>query len=230
MVQSRIAFLRSVPIFADLDEASLQELATRCRRREYKAHQTIFSKGDKGFTLFIILTGSVNIQMEVSGGRVVHIAQRGIGEQFGELSLFDGKPRMADAVTAEPCTLLLLEREDFLQCLSEYPQIAVKIMSCLAERLREAGEQLKKQHGLDVLGRVSEMLLELATKYGVEVNEVGIRIKQKITQQEIAERIGATRESVSRSIAGLKEVGAIKMNGREIIVTNLRKLRQNTEL
>jgi CRP/FNR family transcriptional regulator, cyclic AMP receptor protein len=101
-----MALLRQVPLFAGLDTTLLQTLLQHSRRRKFKAYETLFHEGDPGYTFYIIVFGRVNIQRWNSSGDVVHIAQRGAGEHFGELSLIDGKPHMADVVTAEPCDLL----------------------------------------------------------------------------------------------------------------------------
>ena len=141
------------------------------------------------------------------------------------MALIDGHPRMADAVTVEPCDLLMLDREEFIRCVEENPRIALGVMASLAERLREAAVQQESQQRLDVLGRVSELLLELARTYGADDPAGGTRIGTRITQQEIAEQIGATRESVNRALSNLKKVGALRSQGRQWIVLSAKKLR-----
>jgi len=224
-----VVLLRKIPLFAGLDAESLQALAGRCRRRHFRDNEALFHEGDAGHTLYLIIAGRVNIQTVLPSGEVVHLAQRGPGEHFGELSLIDGKPRMADAVTAEPSDLLMLDRESFIRCVEESPKIALCVMAALAERLRQAGDLLESQKGLDVLGRLSEVLLELARAHGTADPSGGTRIATRITQQEIAERIGTTRESVNRALTGLKNVGALRFEGRTMIVTSLSKLRQYSE-
>ena len=111
--------LRKVPLFSGLDEASLLTLAQHSRRRRFPAGETLFHEGDPGFTLYVIISGRVKVKTVGSAGEIIQIAQRGVGEHFGELSLFDGKPRMADVVTIEPCDLLMLDHSDFVRCVEQ---------------------------------------------------------------------------------------------------------------
>src|SRR5436309_2273573 len=113
MDASSINALRQVPIFSGLDDDSLKSLARRSRRRTFRASEALFHEGDPGHTLYVIVSGRVKIQTNTAAGEIVHLANRGAGEQFGELSLIDGKPRMADAVTSEKSDLLMLDRTEF---------------------------------------------------------------------------------------------------------------------
>src|SRR5262245_42248277 len=98
---SNVKLLQQVPLFGGLDSESLEKLAQRSRRRRFQAHQTLFHEGDPGYTLYVIISGRVNIQTLTSSGETVYLAQRGPGESVGEMAVIDGQPRMADAVTAE---------------------------------------------------------------------------------------------------------------------------------
>ena len=226
MQPSIVLQLKRVPIFAGLDSSALQALAECCRHRKFRAGQTLFHTGDAGVTLYLIVSGRVNIQTELSSGKPLHLAQRGPGDHFGEMALIDGKPRMADAVAAEDCELLTLGRDALMHCIQISPHTALAIMASLAERLREAAELLADKQELDVLGRTCEALLDLAEAYGHESPTGGTRIGIKLSQQDLADRIGATRESVNRALAGLKRVAAIRSEGRDWILLKPEKLRQ----
>lgn len=226
MDTSTITLLKNLPLFASLDNAALSTLALRCRRRAFPANEALFHEGDPGYTLYVIVTGCLNIQRNTATGTTVHLAQRGPGEPFGEMALIDGKPRMADAVTAAPTELLILDREAFVQCVEQSPQIAFGVMSCLAERLREAGTHLESQQSLDVCGRLAKKLLELAELHGIEEEDGSLRLPSRITQQSLAEQVGTTRESVNRELSRLRGVNAIRMDGRTIVVLNWKKLRK----
>src|SRR5690242_19587549 len=115
------ALLKSVPLFSALSDASRQALALRCRKRRFSSNASLFHEGDSGHSLYLILSGSVNIQTTSPTGETVYLAQRGPGEPVGEMALIDGKPRMADAVTTAPTEMLMLDREDFIQCITESP-------------------------------------------------------------------------------------------------------------
>lgn len=226
MDQSTAALLRNVPLFSGLNDASIQALSLHCRRRKFSGSAALFHEGDSGHTLYIIASGRINIQTSSTTGEIVHLAQRGPGETVGEMALIDGKPRMADAVTAEPSEILMLDREEFIRCVAESPEIAMGVMACLADRLREAANQFESQQALDVLGRVAELILGLADQRGVAQPDGAIRVSGKVTQQDMADRLGTTRESVNRALSNLRRVRAIRMDGRQIVVLNASKLRQ----
>ena len=218
--------LRKVPLFAGLDEPSLLTLAQHSRRRRFPPGETLFHEGDPGYTLYVIISGRVKVQTVGSAGEIIQIAQRGVGEHFGELSLFDGKPRMADVVTIEPCDLLMLDHSDFVRCVEQSSKFAIGIMSNLADRIRQAADHLESHRELDVTGRIAEALLDLVAVYGEDDPAGGKRITHKITQQQLAEQIGATRESVSRALTGLRDVQALRLDGRTLVVLNEKRLRR----
>jgi CRP-like cAMP-binding protein len=221
--------LRRTEIFAGLDEASLQSLADRCRRRTFPSGTALFHEGDPGHTLYVVVSGSVSIQRVTAGGEMVHLAQRGPGESVGELSLLDGKPRMADAITAGPTTLLMLDRGDFLRSLEEKPALASQVIACLADRLREAAGHLEGHQSRDVLGRVSAALLQFMESGGVEEQDGEWRLAATVTQRQLGDRVASTRESVNRALARLKQVRAIRMEGRQLVVLDPKKLRRYCE-
>lgn len=227
MDTSRTALLRQVSFFQSLEEKLLQELAERTRRRKFAANTILFLEGQTGSTLYLVLSGRVKIETTAASGETVHIAHRGPGEHFGELALIDGKPRMADAITETSCELLMLEQADFIRCIEASPRIALSVMASLADRLRQDASHLTSRQQLDVLGRVSEALLDLAAAHGVEEPSGGRRITAPVTRKQLAEQIGATRESVSRALSSLKASGAIATSGRQLIVLDEKPLRQH---
>lgn len=229
MNPSTATLLKNLNIFSSLDDAAISQLSAHCRRRKFRAGEALFHEGDPGLTLYVIISGSVNIQRDTAAGTTVHLARRGPGDPFGEMALIDGKPRMADAVTATPTEFLILDREAFIQCVQQSPRIAFGVMGYLADRLREAGSQLESHHSLDVRGRLAEKLLHLVAAHGKEEADGGIRIDTRVTQQGLAEQVGATRETVNRELARMRDVRAIQMDGRTIVITNQKKLEQYAE-
>jgi CRP-like cAMP-binding protein len=224
---STTALLKDLPLFAGLDPDSISDLAARCRRRTFRAGEALFHEGDPGFTLYVVISGAVNIQRDIeSTGATVHLATRGPGEPFGEMALIDGKPRMADAVTAVPTEVLMLDRDAFVAAVEKSPRIAFGVMSYLADRLREAGGQIEERQALDVRGRLAQRLLELAESGETPAGGSGIRLPAHFTQQRLAEQVGATRETVNRELSRMREVGAIRMEGRRIVVTDTARLRK----
>ncbi|HLK60663.1 MAG TPA: Crp/Fnr family transcriptional regulator [Chthonomonadaceae bacterium] len=219
---SPITLLRQIPMFADGDERMLETLASHSHRKRYKAGASLFYEGEPGHTLYIILSGHVNIQTVTASGETVHIAQRGPGESIGELAMLNNRPRMADAVAADTCDVLMLHHDDLLRCLEKSPHLALRIMANLAERLQEAADQLKQLQKLDVLGRLAAQLLKMPA----EDAPVGKRIVGSISQGELAQQIGTTRATLNKMLGRLEESKAIRREGREILILSERRLRQ----
>ncbi|MDQ2686450.1 MAG: Crp/Fnr family transcriptional regulator [Armatimonadota bacterium] len=219
--------LRQVSFFGRLDAAMLEQIAGRARRRRFGAHEALFHEGDPGQTLYVIVSGSVAIQKTSAAGQTIHVAERGAGEHFGELALIDGRPRMADAVTVTACDLLMLDREEFVHCIETSPPIALAVMASLAERLREAADGLEERRSLDVLGRLAQTLLALAEGQGTPPEPSGaLRLELALSRQELADRVGTTRESVSRALGRLGQLGAVRVEGRSRFFLDPAKLRR----
>ncbi len=221
-----LELLQGVAIFSGLDEKLLEPLAQVCRFRHFGANEALFHEGDPGHTLYIIVSGQVRIQKVSASGKTMVLAHRGAGETIGEMAVLSGEPRSADAVTGEPSELLMLERSDFVRYLVQVPEVALNVVACLASRLREAMEQREEREELDVLGRVAKLLLDRAETPGGEPVEKGELIEVTLSQQQIADQIGATRVSVNRAIARLKSAQALRIEGRAIIIVNLKALRK----
>jgi CRP-like cAMP-binding protein len=213
-----LELLRRVSIFADLDDTVLRALSARCRRRRYGEDESLFHEGDPGHTLYVIASGTVSIQRTTEDGAITRLARRGAGDPFGEMSLIDGKPRMADAVTVEPSEILSLERKDFLWCVHHYPQVGLRIMAYLADRLREAANHLEMLQSQDVLGRVAAVVIDLMRVYGEPSPTGEVRIRVRVTQQTLAEQVGASRESVNRCLRRLRREKVLRLESRHIVV------------
>jgi CRP-like cAMP-binding protein len=225
MKPASVELLRKVMFFSGLTGEVLDWLAARTRRRVYPAHTVLFQHGDHGNCLYVVASGIVSIQRMGVHGQTVHIAHRGPGEAFGELALIDGEPRMADAVTTTECDLLRLGCDDFLSALERYPRMALPIIRCLANRLREAADD-GEYVTVDVTARVCRLLLDLKETYGADPVPGGHRLRVVLTQQVIGERIRATREAVNRAFADLKKAGVVRVDGREIVILRESELRR----
>lgn len=218
-----IILLRRVPLFANLDDDTVNRISGYLRRRTFKANETLFFAGDPGFTLYLIVAGSVKICRSTPDGDRIVIAMLGPGKPFGEMSLLDGGPRSADAIVAEPAEILMLDRDGFRAVLQENAQVALDLLAVMADRLRRTNDSVNVSAGLPINGRVARQLLELAEMYGVDVpgatptSPVGRRIHLKVTQQEIAEMVGCTRESVNKALAGFRREKALTIDNEGYI-------------
>jgi CRP/FNR family cyclic AMP-dependent transcriptional regulator len=224
-----VSSLQRVGIFSGLDSQALACLARSCRRRVFPPREALFHEGESGQTLYIVLSGQVTIQKVTSGGETIHIAHCGPGEHFGEMALLDGEVRSADAVTDTRSELLILNNGDLRRCMETFPPLAENIRNSLMRRLREVNNQLVGTRTLRVIGRLSAFLLETAETQGVEDPAGGKRIPKRITQQQIANHIGATRETVSRALSDLRKAGAVRLCEGHLVIASPKKLRRYCE-
>jgi CRP/FNR family cyclic AMP-dependent transcriptional regulator len=205
--------LRNVPLFAGLDEAQLNVLVPMIMRTNFGRNQTIIAAGDPTDSLYIVITGRLKVLMADEQGREVILAILGPGEFFGEMGLLDDSPRSASVLTLEPCELLGISKIDFKRCLTENSDLSLTVMRGLVKRLREADQKIGSLALMDVYGRVARLLLEMAE----DVDGEKVVVK-KLSKQDIAKMIGASREMVSRVMKDLELGGYIEARGRSIVL------------
>jgi len=211
----RIAdFLSTVPLFRELDRSAIRGFAELTREQRFAKNAMILTAGDTGDALFVVRSGEVKVMLVGNDGREVILNVLGIGEHFGELSLIDGRPRSAHVVATQPSGLLILRRADFRRQVEQNPQVAWGLLVELARRLRQADGTIGSLVLLDVPGRVAKVLLEHA-----HPGEPATLVKQ-LTHQTIAQMIGASRETVSRSMAEFQEKGMISVQRRIVTIIN----------
>jgi CRP/FNR family transcriptional regulator/CRP/FNR family cyclic AMP-dependent transcriptional regulator len=222
---TRPSLLAQVPFFAPLGDEQLQELATACRARTFKKGQALFYEDDPGNALYLLQSGQVKIvSMAPDGGeRILHV--HGPGECLGEMSLIDGAPRSAAAVALDTVEALVLYREEFLALLQRYPAVALAVMSGLSGMVRRLSAQVHDLTSLDVPGRIAKKLLELAERHG-ETTPDGLRITVPLTQQELAEMVGATRVAVNQALSYFRHNKLLSTDRDGITLHQPEKLRQ----
>jgi CRP/FNR family cyclic AMP-dependent transcriptional regulator len=213
-----VAVLRSVPLFSRLPEEDLQAFAAVTRERTYPKGSIIVFEDDPGDALYLVADGQVKVVLIGEDGREVILTVLGEGNFFGEMALLDDQPRSAHVIAMEDSTLLLLRRDDFQARLRQSPAIAVSLLAELSGRLRLADEKIGALVLLDVNGRVAALLLRLAQE------EEGDRITKKLTHNTIAQMIGSSRETVSRTMRNLVDREIIQVNRKEITLLNRRAL------
>ena len=191
------SYFKQVSFFADLPEEDIQALSSVAKRRAFRSGEVIFHRDDPGQVLYMIKEGKVKICIISPDGQEVSLAVFGQGEYFGEFALLDGLPRSTDAVALEKVECYTLQRSDFHNTILKNPKIAFLVMEALSKRLRDTNQMVENLIFLDVYGRVAKKLLELADAHGVKVDD-GVRIDVRLTQQELAAMVGASRESVNK--------------------------------
>jgi CRP/FNR family transcriptional regulator, cyclic AMP receptor protein len=220
--------LARVGLFAGLAEEDCQALAERVRRRRYRKGTTLFVEGDPGTCLYVVESGHVEIRLTSPDGKELVVATRGPGEFFGDMALLDGAPRSADAVAADDCWLLLLQREDFVHFLEAHPKAAVRLVEVLSRRLRESMRQQQEATFLDVSGRVASALLRLAEEDGIaaEDGSGAIAVCRSLTQVQLAGMVGVTRESVNKWIGFFQRRGDLRWEKGRLTILRPDELRK----
>ena len=207
-------FLRQVPLFTHLSEADITRLAEAARERSYPRNSVILFEDDPGDSLYVVVTGQVKVVLIGEDGREVILSVLHEGNFFGEMALIDDEPRSAHVIAMLDSSLLVLRREDFQRRLQEAPTIALGLLRELSRRLRKADSKIGGLVLLDVNGRVAQLLLQMADE-----ND-GKTITRRVTHHTIAQMIGSSRETVSRTIRDLADRGLIEVSRKAIVIKN----------
>lgn len=197
--------------FSELAPEDLRLICNYGVIKNYPKHSILINEGDRSDALYIILSGRVKVYASEAGGKEVLLTIMGAGEFFGELALIDEAPRSASVSTLEACSLGVVARSGFLRCIAEHPELALKLIRALSRRFRALTEQFKNLALLDVYGRVARLLESLS------VDRNGQRVvEQRLTHQDIANMVGASREMVSRIMRELTIGDYIQVKNKQI--------------
>jgi len=192
----RVAILQAHPFFKGLDAAIVKELAPRAVTRALRKGGVLFRKGDQGTCFYVLLSGAMRVEAPSEAGRAAVFNFIFPGEIFGELATFDGGARTADAVAMERSELLVIDRRDVLPLLRKYPDLALRFIEILASRVRRTSEQVEDIFFLDLAGRLAKALLFL----GRSATPASSAAKIRVTQREISQLVGASRESTNKQL------------------------------
>ncbi|MDH5804596.1 MAG: Crp/Fnr family transcriptional regulator [Gemmatimonadota bacterium] len=206
--------LRSIPLFSHLRDEDIDRIAAFARDRMYPRNSVILFEEDPGDALYVVMDGQVKVVLIGEDGREVILSTPGPGDFFGEMSLIDDQPRSAHVIAMEDSHLLVLRREDFRKCLMEMPGIAMGLLRAMCKRLRQADNKIGGLVLLDVPGRVARLLLEMADE-----ND-GENITKRVTHHLIAQMIGSSRETVSRTMRAMVDQELIEVSRANIRLRN----------
>ena len=204
--------LKDIPPFRGLREEKLRALAAKAVLQSVPKNVTVIIEGEFTRSLYVILSGKVRVYLNDEHGKELVLDVKGPGQYFGEMALDDG-PRSASVVTIEPCRFAVISMADFRTTLIEEPELALQVITNLIQMTRGLNENVKSLALLDVYGRVARMLLDLAVEQGG--NHV---IPEKLTQQEMANKVGTSREVINRILRDLTTGGYIKVEDRKITI------------
>ena len=203
---SSLDLIRRVPLFSVLTDAQAASVADSVVKRRFKRGELIVEQDKKSNALFILLTGRARVIKADERGREVILATMQPGDYIGEMSLIDNQPHSATVKAEIQTDVLMLGRMEFARCLPENSSMAYAVMRGLVQRLRQADRKIESLALMDVYGRVARALLEFA----VEGPDGQLRIREKISRQDIAKMVGASREMVSRVMKDLEERALIE--------------------
>lgn len=217
---SNLELLRRVPLFALLTASQAESVAAAVIKRRFKRGEVVVEQGSKTNTLYIMLTGRVRVYTADKRGREVILATLHPGDHIGEMSLIDNEPHSATCRAEVQTDMLALGRAEFARCLPENSSMAYAVMRGLVQRLRQADRKIESLALLDVYGRVARVLLDLAQPERDGV----LLIREKISRQDIAKMVGASREMVSRVMKDLEDRGFIETRDHGAMVLKDRML------
>jgi CRP/FNR family transcriptional regulator, cyclic AMP receptor protein len=217
--------LSEAPLFDSLSEEDARALRGDILVVKLDRGERLFTEGDDGDKLYIILSGKIKLTRAAPDGRENLQSVHGPGEMFGELSLFDPVPRTASATAVTDAQLAGLAHDALRAWLATRPEVAMHLLQALAQRLRRINEVKADLVFTDVPGRVAKALLDLAERFGVQTPD-GVQVNHDLTQEELAQLVGASRETVNKALADFAARGWIQLAAKSVLVTDTDRLRK----
>ena len=218
---SKLSVLRKHPIFSDLAPDAFDQLCRYAQPTTLKRGATLFAKGDPGHSLYAVLSGTVKISVSSPDGRNAILNLIGAGEVFGEISVLDGRVRSADAIANTNCEILVIDRRDFLPFVHSQPALAMKFIELLCARLRWTSQQVEQVILQNLPGRLASALLGLTEERKLDSGSGTLAI----TQQEISEMVGMTRESINKQLRAWAARDWVRLEHGAIVLLSPEPLR-----
>ncbi len=216
------AFLQS-PLFAALDAEGAAALRASLSERTVAKGQALFHEGEPGDHMYVIVEGKVKLGQTSSDGRESLLGVLGPGEMFGELSLFDPGMRTSTAIALTEAVVLSLGHDQLKPWLAGRPEVAAALLQALARRIRRTNEAYADLVFSDVPGRVAKALMDLGEKFGAVTPE-GLMVTHDMTQEELAQLVGASRETVNKALADFTQRGWIRLESRQVLILDVERL------
>ncbi|MEB2343819.1 MAG: Crp/Fnr family transcriptional regulator [Deltaproteobacteria bacterium] len=221
--ERRRELLQKVPLFSGLAPERLEALAGATTTRRLASREPLFHRGDAAAQVYVVASGRLKVVATSKEGGDMVLAILDEGEVVGELPMLTGGRRTASVVALEPCELVALARRDFLRFLREQPEAAVELLVVLAERLVRISEFAEDTLFLAVPARLAKKLLHLAERFGSEAGS-GVRIGLRLSQSELADLVGTTRESVNKQLRAWSGDGILRMERGELTILDPARL------
>ncbi len=220
---SRRATVATNFLFANLTGAELDKVLALARVTRFTAREIVWRKGDPGNGMMAVLAGHIKLSAQAANGKDLAFGIVKPGEIFGEIALLDGQERAVDATALDDCEILFIDRRDFIPFLANHPGISIRLMTALCARLRRTS-QMVEDSALGLSPRLARNLLHLADCHGRPAAGGGLQINLGLSQQELGELIGMSRESVNKQLGRWRRQGLIAVERRSIVIRDLRRL------
>ncbi|CAM4208962.1 Crp/Fnr family transcriptional regulator [Corynebacterium godavarianum] len=215
--------LAKAGIFQGVDADAVTALIKEMETLTFSRGTTIFDEGEPGDRLYIIVDGKVKLARHAPDGRENLLSVMGPSDMFGELSIFDPGPRTSSAVCVTEVTAAMMDSQMLKQWITDHPEISQQLLRVLARRLRRTNASLADLIFTDVPGRVAKTLLQLANRFGTQEGGA-LRVNHDLTQEEIAQLVGASRETVNKALATFMHRGWIKLEGKSVLIVDTEHL------
>ena len=215
--------VRKAPLFSGLDDSAAASLRSSMNLIKLRKGQSLFKEGDDGDHLFVVSRGKVKLGTKSVDGRENLLMILGPGDMFGELSLFDSGPRTATATAVTDSKLLALGQDKVIPWVKEHPEVSLQLLARLASRLRRTNEVVGDLVFSDVPGRVAKALIDLGVKFGDKRTE-GLFVNHDLTQEELAQLVGASRETVNKALADFAQRGWLRLEARSVMILDYERL------
>ena len=217
------AVVRTAPLFSALDDESAASLRASMTLVKVSKGNTLFKEGDAGDRLFVVVEGKFKLGTSSIDGRENLLSILGPGDMFGELSLFDPGPRTATATAVTDSRVLALAHDQVIGLVTQHPQVSLELLARLAQRLRRTNEVLADLVFSDVPGRVAKALMDLGSRFGVQKDD-GLHVNHDLTQEELAQLVGASRETVNKALADFAARSWVRLEPRAVVVLDYERL------
>lgn len=217
--------LRKAPLFTALDDDEVASLRANTSEVRVKRGEVLYREGDTGDQLFMVVRGKVKMGRTAEDGRESLLAVLGPGDTFGEVGLFDPGPRVATVTAVTEAGLLCFDHDHLRTWLIGRPKVAEALLQQVARRLRIGAEAMADLVFLDVPGRVAKALLDLSARFGTAASGGGIYVAHDLTQEELAQLVGASRETVNKALAEFVNRGWLRLEGRAVVVLDVERMR-----
>lgn len=218
-------FLLYVPIFSELPSEAVERISNSGSRKFYKKDNVVLMEDDTGTALFVIISGKVKVSRTSNDGKEVILTILNESDFFGEMAILDGMQRSATVTALEDSELFILQRNDFLDMLKEYPEISITLLYELTKRLRAADMKIKALSLKDAEGKVATVILQIADDVGM-IKKGVVEIEKMPLQQDLANMAGTSRETISRTLHTFAKKGLVELEGSKLRILNYEKFKE----